>query len=46
VLFGVEKSSASLDRSINALILYLNGLAPGKSMVDVKIDSEDQLIEI
>jgi AcrR family transcriptional regulator len=46
VLFGVEKSSASLDRSINALILYLNGLTPGKSLVDVKIDSEDQLIEI
>ncbi len=46
VLFGVDKSSASLDRSINALILYLNGLAPGKSLVDVKIDTEDHLVEI
>jgi len=46
VLFGVEKSSSSLDRSVNALILYLNGLAPKKSLVDVKIDAEDHLIEI
>lgn len=46
VLFGVEKSTSSLDRSINALILYLNGLAPGKSLVDVKIDAEDHLLEV
>ena len=46
VLFGVEKSSSSLDRSVNALILYLNGLAPGKSLVDVKIDAEDHLLEV
>jgi TetR/AcrR family transcriptional repressor of nem operon len=46
VLFGVDKSTASLDKSINSLILYLDGLAPGKSLVDLKIDAEDQLIEI
>jgi AcrR family transcriptional regulator len=46
VLFGVEKSTSSLDRSINALILYLDGLAPEKSLIDVNIDAEDHLIEI
>jgi AcrR family transcriptional regulator len=46
VLFGVDKSAASLDKSINSLILYLNGLAPKNSLVDLNIDSEDHLIEI
>jgi hypothetical protein len=46
VLFGVDKTTASLDKSINSLILYLDGLAPGKSLVDLKIDAEDHLIEI
>jgi AcrR family transcriptional regulator len=46
VLFGVDKSTASLDKSINSLILYLDGLAPGKSFVDLKIDTEDHLVEI
>ena len=46
VLFGADKSTASLDKSINALILYLDGLTPGKSLVDVKIDAEDHLLEV
>ena len=46
VLFGVDKSTASLDKSINSLIIYLNGLAPSKSLVDLKIDPEDHLIGI
>ncbi len=46
VLFGVDKSAASLDKSINSLILYLDGLAPTKSFVDIKIDAEDHLVEI
>ena len=33
VLFGVEKSTATLDRSINALIDYLNEIRLAKSMV-------------
>ena len=46
VLFGVEKSSASLDKSINALILYLNGLAPSEPLANLKIDTEDHLLEV
>ena len=46
VLFGVDKSTASLDKSINSLILYLDGLAPTKSLVEINIDTEDHLIEI
>jgi TetR/AcrR family transcriptional repressor of nem operon len=44
VLFGVDKSSDSLDKSINALILYLDGLAPVESLVDLNV--EDHLLEI
>jgi TetR/AcrR family transcriptional repressor of nem operon len=43
VLFGVEKSNDSLDRSINSLIMYLDGLAPTESLVDINI--EDHLLE-
>jgi TetR/AcrR family transcriptional repressor of nem operon len=46
VLFGVDKSNTSLDRSINSLILYLDGLAQTKPLVDVDIDKEDHLIEL
>jgi len=46
VLFGVDKSNNSLDKSINTLILYLDGLAPTQSFVDLKIDAEDHLLEI
>lgn len=46
VLFGVDKSNNSLDKSINTLILYLDGLASSKSSVDLKIDEEDHLIGI
>jgi hypothetical protein len=46
VLFGVDKSTANLDRSINSLILYLDGLAPGKSLADISVDAEDHLIEV
>jgi AcrR family transcriptional regulator len=46
VLFGVDKSTANLDRSINSLILYLDGLAPGKSLVDINVDAEDHSIEV
>jgi AcrR family transcriptional regulator len=46
VLFGVDKSNNSLDKSINTLILYLDGLAPTKSFVDLKIDAEDHLLEV
>ena len=44
VLFGVDKSSGSLDKSINSLILYLDGLAPVESLVDLNV--EDHLLEI
>jgi TetR/AcrR family transcriptional repressor of nem operon len=43
VLFGVEKSNESLDRSINSLIMYLDGLTPTESLVDINI--EDHLLE-
>jgi len=43
VIFGVEKSSDSIDKSINSLILYLDGLAPAESLLDVNV--EDHLIE-
>ena len=46
VLFGVDKSTTSLDKSINSLIIYLDGLAPTKSLADINMDTEDQLIEI
>jgi AcrR family transcriptional regulator len=46
VLFGVDKSAANLDKSINSLIVYLNGLAPNESLADLSADSEDQFIEI
>jgi TetR/AcrR family transcriptional repressor of nem operon len=46
VLFGVDKSSGSLDKSINSLIIYLDGLAPTKSSADINMDTEDHLIEI
>ena len=46
VLFGLDKSTASLDKTINSLIIYLNGLAPGESLADITIDAEDQIIEI
>ena len=44
VLFGVDKSNDSLDKSINSLILYLDGLAPVESLVDLNV--EDHLLEI
>ncbi len=44
VLFGVEKSNDSLNKSINSLILYLDGLATTESVVDINV--EDQLLEI
>lgn len=44
VLFGVEKSNDSLNKSINSLILYLDGLATTESAVDINV--EDQLLEI
>jgi AcrR family transcriptional regulator len=44
VLFGVEKSDDGLNRSINSLILYLDGLSPSGSLVDMNV--EDQLLEI
>jgi len=44
VLFGVDKSSGSLDKSINSLILYLDDLAPVESLVDLNV--EDHLLEI
>ena len=37
VLFGVDKSNDSLDKSINSLILYLDGLAPVESLVDINV---------
>jgi AcrR family transcriptional regulator len=46
VLFGLDKSTASLDKSINSLIIYLDGLAPNESLADITIDAEDQIIEI
>jgi TetR/AcrR family transcriptional repressor of nem operon len=46
VLFGVDKSNTSLDKSINALITYLDGLAPTESFVDLNIEPEDHLVEI
>ena len=44
VLFGVDKSNDSLDKSINSLILYLDGLAPVESLVNLNV--EDHLLEI
>ena len=44
VLFGVDKSKDSLDKSINSLILYLDGLAPVESLGDLNV--EDHLMEI
>jgi TetR/AcrR family transcriptional repressor of nem operon len=44
VLFGVDKSNDSLDKSINSLILYLDGLAPDESPVNLNV--EDHLLEI
>ncbi len=44
VLFGVEKSNEGLDKSINSLILYLDGLAADDSQVDLNV--EDHLLEI
>jgi AcrR family transcriptional regulator len=46
VLFGVDKSSASLDKSINSLIRYLDGLAPSEPPAKLKIDTEDHLLEV
>jgi AcrR family transcriptional regulator len=46
VLFGVDKSSTSLDKSINSLIQYLDGLAPGEALAKLKIDAEDHLLEV
>lgn len=46
VLFGVDKSSATLDKSINSLIQYLDGLAPGETLAKLKIDAEDHLLEV
>jgi TetR/AcrR family transcriptional repressor of nem operon len=46
VLFGVDKSSASLDKSINSLIQYLDGLSPSEPLTKIKIDAEDHLLEI
>jgi AcrR family transcriptional regulator len=46
VLFGVDKSTESLDRSINSLIIYLDGLAQTKPLADVNIDPGDQLVEL
>lgn len=43
VLFGVDKSSDILDTCINSLILYLDMLTPGGSLVD--LNAEDQLLE-
>jgi AcrR family transcriptional regulator len=44
VLFGVDKSNEGLDKSINSLILYLDGLAADESLVDLNV--EDHLLEI
>ena len=44
VLFGVDKSSDSLNKSINSLILYLDGLTPTGSQIDINV--EDHLLEI
>ncbi len=44
VLYGVDKSIDSLDRSINSLIMYLDGLTPIESLADINI--EDHLLEI
>jgi hypothetical protein len=46
VLFGVDKSTTSLDKSINSLILYLDSLKPTESFAELKVDAEDHLIEI
>ena len=35
VLFGVDKSAVGLNKSINSLIIYLDGLAPTKSLIDL-----------
>jgi TetR/AcrR family transcriptional repressor of nem operon len=44
VLFGSDKSNETLDRSINSLILYLDGLAPDESLIDISV--EDQILGI
>jgi AcrR family transcriptional regulator len=44
VLSGVDKSNEGLDKSINSLILYLDGLAADESPVDLNV--EDHLLEI
>jgi AcrR family transcriptional regulator len=44
VLFGVDKSTASLDKSINSLIVYLESLAPSESLAKLNIDAENQLL--
>jgi hypothetical protein len=44
VLFGVEKSDDSLNKSINSLILYLDGLSPAGTIADLSV--EDKLLEI
>ena len=46
VLFGVDKSTASLDKSINSLIQYLDGLSPTETIAKLKIDAEDHLLEV
>jgi AcrR family transcriptional regulator len=46
VLFGVDKSKDSLNRSINSLILYLDSLVQTKPLADVNIDPGDQLVEL
>ena len=46
VLYGVDKSPSSLDKSINSLILYLDGLAPSEALIEHNVDAEDQIIEI
>ena len=43
VLFGVDKSATSLDKSINSLIVYLDGLVPRESLAKLNIETENQL---
>ena len=43
VLFGVDKSATSLDKSINSLMVYLDGLAPSESLAKLNIETENQL---
>jgi AcrR family transcriptional regulator len=44
VLFGVDKSTTSLDKSINSLIGYLDGLALDESLEKINVKTEDQLL--